>query len=129
MLPAFSPGLTGGTWFGKPVGAADREGQGTSANKIGHDPFTVIDEKLSPSEAEGLKSLIQNTLHAFSYDAAIGDWYARNAASQITFTYTRDGTAKFSEGENSFGLTLLGIGRGDGISPPGRVLQWLTDGS
>ncbi len=127
VLPAFSPGLTGGTWFGKPVGAADREGQGTSANKIGHDPFTVIDEKLSPSEAEGLKSLIQNTLHAFSYDAAIGDWYARNAASQITFTYTRDGTAKFSEGENSFGLTLLGIGRGDGISPAGKGVA-MADG-
>ncbi|MCX6697594.1 MAG: hypothetical protein NTV84_08590, partial [Methanoregula sp.] len=84
------------------------------------DSFAVIDEKLAPSEAAGLKSLIQNTLHAFSYDAATGDWYARNAANQITFTYTRTGTAKFSEGENAFGLTLIGIGRGDGIFPAGK---------
>jgi PGF-pre-PGF domain-containing protein len=84
------------------------------------DSFAVIDEKLAPSEAAGLKSLIQDTLHAFSYDAATADWYARNAANRITFTYTQDGTAKFSEGENAFGLTLLGIGRGDGISPAGK---------
>ncbi|MDD5189235.1 MAG: hypothetical protein PHF57_13605, partial [Methanoregula sp.] len=85
----------------------------------GADPFAVINENLAPSEAAGLKSLIQNTLHAFSYDAATGAWYARNAANQITFTYTPDGTAKFSEGENAFGLTLLGIGRGMAISPAG----------
>nr|WP_319376338.1 PGF-pre-PGF domain-containing protein [uncultured Methanoregula sp.] len=84
------------------------------------DPFAVIDEKLAPSEAAGLKSLIQNTLHAFSYNEATGDWYARNAANRITFTYTRDGTAKFSGGESAFGLTLLGIGRGDGVSPAGN---------
>jgi PGF-pre-PGF domain-containing protein len=84
------------------------------------DPFAVIDEKLAPSEAAGLKSLIQNTLHAFSYNEATGDWYARNAANRITFTYTRDGTAKFSGGENAFGLTLLGIGRDDGFSPAGK---------
>jgi len=84
------------------------------------DPFAVIDEKLAPSEAAGLKSLIHNTLHAFSYNEATGDWYARNAANRITFTYTRDGTAKFSGGENAFGLTLLGIGRGDGLSPAGK---------
>ena len=47
-------------------------GVGTSANKTLQDPFAVIDEKLAPSEAEGLKSLIKNTLHAFSYDAATG---------------------------------------------------------
>ena len=95
-------------------------GRGTSAIRTTPDPFAMIDEKLTPSEAAGLKSLIQNTLHAFSYDAATGDWYARNAANQITFTYTRTGTAKFSEGENAFGLTLIGIGRGDGIFPAGK---------
>ena len=97
--------------------------EGTKETRTGGnrtDPFAVIDEKLVPSEAAGLKSLIQNTLHAFSYNEATGDWYARNAANRITFTYTRDGTAKFSEGENAFGLTLLGIGRGDGLSPAGK---------
>jgi len=96
---------------------------GTNETRTGGnrtDPFAVIDEKLVPSEAAGLKSLIQNTLHAFSYNEATCDWNARNAANRITFTYTRDGTAKFSEGENAFGLTLLGIGRGDGHSPAGK---------
>ena len=101
--------------------------QGTRSDGNGADPFAVIDEKLVPSEAAGLKSLIRNTLHAFSYDAATGDWYARNAANQITFTYTRAGTAEFSEGENAFGLTLLGIGRSGGISPAGKgIVQALS---
>jgi len=98
-----------------PVGTKETR---TGGNRT--DPFAVIDEKLAPSEAAALKSLIQNTLHAFSYNEATGDWYARNAANQITFTYTQDGTAKFSEGTNTFGLTLLGIGRGDGLSPAGK---------
>ena len=85
----------------------------------GTDSFAVIDEKLDPAEAAALRSLIQNTLHAFAYDDATGAWYARNAANRITFTYTRDETAEFSDGENAFGLTLLGIGADGGISPAG----------
>ncbi|GAB6285430.1 MAG: hypothetical protein STSR0009_16310 [Methanoregula sp.] len=81
------------------------------------DPYAIIDEKLAPAEATGLKSLIHNTLHAFSYDDATGTWSARNEANRITFTYTPDGTATFSQDQNTFGLTLLGIGRDGTISP------------
>ncbi|MFA4878105.1 MAG: PGF-pre-PGF domain-containing protein [Methanoregula sp.] len=85
----------------------------------GINSFTVIEEKLEPSEAAALESLIQNTLHSFAYDDATGAWYARNAANRIMFTYTRDGMAEFSEGPNTFGLTLLGIGQDGAISPAG----------
>jgi hypothetical protein len=81
------------------------------------DPFAIIDEKLAPAEAAGLKALIHNTLHAFSYDDATGAWTACNAANQITFTYTPDGTATFSQDQDTFGLTLIGIGRDGEISP------------
>ncbi|MFA5213187.1 MAG: IPT/TIG domain-containing protein, partial [Methanoregula sp.] len=81
------------------------------------DPFSGIDEKLAPAEAAGLKSLIHNTLHAFSYDEATGVWTACNAANQITFSYTPDGTATFSQDQDTFGLILIGIGRDGAISP------------
>jgi len=97
----------------------DTKGIPTGGNKTGS--FAEIDEKLSPAEAAALRSLIQNTLHAFAYDAATGAWNARNAENSITFMYTRDGTAEFSGGENAFGLTLLGIGRAGEISPAGKA--------
>ncbi|MFA5416215.1 MAG: IPT/TIG domain-containing protein, partial [Methanoregula sp.] len=81
------------------------------------DPFAIIDEKLASAEAAGLKSLIHNTLHAFSYDEATGAWTACNEANQITFTYSPDGTATFSQDQHTFGLTLLGISRDGAIFP------------
>jgi len=97
----------------------DTKGIPAGGNKPGS--FAEIDENLSPAEAAALRSLIQNTLHAFAYDAATGAWNARNAENRITFMYTRDGTAEFSGGENAFGLTLLGIGREGEISPAGKA--------
>ncbi|MCX6693071.1 MAG: hypothetical protein NT074_00730 [Methanomicrobiales archaeon] len=85
----------------------------------GTDPFAVIDEKLAPTEAGALKSVIQDSLHAFSYDAATSSWTARNYAGQVLFTYTKDGTAMFSCGEDSFGLSLLGVGRVGDLTPAG----------
>ena len=100
-------------------GWTSRSGQTVAAmpDDKGIDPFAEIDEKLAPDEAAALKLRIQNTLHAFSYDDATGTWYARNAANQLTFTYMNDGTAKFSDPEYSFGLTLAGIGRDGPIAP------------
>jgi hypothetical protein len=106
--------LTGSKPLLSPSG---NQGTFTSGKEV--DPFAVIDEKLAPAEAGALKSLIQNTLHAFSYDAATGAWTARNYAGQVLFTYTKDGTAEFSDGENEFGLSLLGVGRNGDLAPAG----------
>jgi PKD repeat protein len=82
------------------------------------DPFAVIDGNLAPGEAAALRLLIQNTLHAFSYNEETGAWYARNAENRITFVYTKNGTAEFSSPAGSFGLSPVGIGREGAVFAP-----------
>ncbi|HPA09104.1 MAG TPA: kelch repeat-containing protein, partial [Methanoregulaceae archaeon] len=98
------------------AGVGDIQGH-TSA-----DPFLTIDDKLSPGEAEALKSVIQETLYAFSFDEGTGAWTACNYAGQVFFTYTKDGMAEFSDGENTFGLSLLGVGRGSELDSAGNAV-------
>ncbi|MCX6694328.1 MAG: PKD domain-containing protein [Methanomicrobiales archaeon] len=121
FLP-FTPSFTPGGYPRIPLGwssltrskalLSSHGAQSMQTGGNGADPLTEIDETLAPAETAALKSVIQNTLHAFSYDASTDAWTAHNYANQVTFTYTRDGTAGFSDGEHSFGLALLGIGRG-----------------
>ncbi|MCK9580419.1 MAG: hypothetical protein M0Q92_08205, partial [Methanoregula sp.] len=85
------------------------------------DPFAAIDENLAPDKAAALRVLIQNTLHAFSYNGETGAWYARNAENRITFVYAKNGTAEFSSPAGSFGLSSGGIGReGAVVAPAGK---------
>ncbi|MCX6693065.1 MAG: PKD domain-containing protein [Methanomicrobiales archaeon] len=109
-----------------PIGWRSPTGEANSPALPGADPFTVIDEKLTPAEAGALKSVIEETLHAFSYDAATSSWTARNYAGQVLFMYTKDGTALFSCGENSFGLSLLGVGRTGDLAPAGSGVAQAT---
>jgi PKD repeat protein len=77
----------------------------------------AADRTPNPGESASLESLIQDTLHAFSYNETTGGWYARNAENRITLVYTKEGMAEFSGPGNSFGLTLNGIGREGPIAP------------
>ncbi|MFA5331634.1 MAG: FG-GAP repeat protein, partial [Methanoregula sp.] len=81
------------------------------------DPFAEINKKVGPDDASALKSLIRNTIYAFSYDPTAGAWYARNAEKQIVFSCSKNGTAEFSNTMASFRLSLSGIGRENSIEP------------